>query len=378
MDRQHQLLQSKLDARREGGNLRRLRLPAAGIDFCSNDYLGLKDHSQLKAEALRLLEEDNLPLGSGGSRLLSGNSEPVVQLEKEAAEFFNSEKALFYNSGFDANLGIFSSIAQKDDIILYDTLVHASIRDGIRLSFARSYSFEHNNPEALGKKLLLFKDRRIYVAVESVYSMDGDTADLVNILNICRQYGAALIVDEAHATGIMGYGGRGLCEQQGIANQVFARIFTFGKALGTHGAVVCGSEILQQYLLNFSRSFIYTTALSPFQAALCLFALRYIKKYPEAISALWEKIDIFDQQIRKQGISQWFIEGRSAIKSLVIGQAQKSRDICAELQQEGFEVMPVLSPTVAEGSERIRICLHAFNSKEEICELISQLKKALQ
>lgn len=377
MDKQHQLLQVKLEARKESGILRQLRILGKGIDFCSNDYLGLKDHFQLKAEAVRLLVDDNLPVGSGGSRLLAGNSEQIQQLEEEAAGFFRSERALFFNSGFDANLGLFSSIPQKNDVILYDDLVHASIRDGIRLSFAQSFSFAHNNLISLKKKLSQFKDSRTYVAVESIYSMDGDTAPLTDILKLCQQYGAALIVDEAHATGIMGADGRGVCAQAGINDQVFARIFTFGKALGTHGAAVCGSAVLHEYLLNFGRSFIYTTALSPFQAGLALFSLRFLQKHPETIATLWKRIDFFDQQIKKAGISQWFIPGRSAIKSLVTGQGEKSRNIAADLRAKGFEVMPVLSPTVAQGRERIRICLHSFNSEKEILELIYQLKKAL-
>lgn len=377
MDKQHQLLKSKLDARNKSGILRELRLPGSGVDFCSNDYLGLKDDARLKEEAVNLLVNANLPLGSGGSRLLTGNSLQTEQLENEAARFFLSEKALFFNSGFDANLGIFSSVPQKDDIILYDDLVHASIRDGIRLSFARSFSFAHNNLEALEKKLSAYKGLRLYVAVESVYSMDGDTAPLKDILKRCQQYNAALIVDEAHATGVLGAGGRGLCEQENITDQVFARVFTFGKALGSHGAAVCGSALLQEYLLNFSRSFIYTTALSPFQAGLSLLSLQFIQKHPETISTLWKRINYFDEEIEEAGISKWFITGKSAIKCLITGDGKKSRNIAADLRAKGFEVMPILSPTVALGSERIRICLHAFNSEKEITDLIYQLKKAL-
>jgi 8-amino-7-oxononanoate synthase len=377
MNKQHQLLKTKLDARKKSGILRELRLSGIGIDFCSNDYLGLKDHPKLKTEAVSLLVNNNLAVGSGGSRLLAGNSLQIEQLENEAARFFLSEKALFFNSGFDANLGIFSSVPQKDDIILYDDLVHASIRDGIRLSFARSFSFTHNNLEALEKKLSTHEGLRIYVAVESIYSMDGDTAPLTDIVKLCSQYGAALIVDEAHATGVLGSGGRGLCEQENITDQVFARVFTFGKALGTHGAAVCGSALLQEYLLNFSRSFIYTTALSPFQARLSLLSLQFIQKHPEIISTLWKRVNYFDEQIEKAGISKWFITGKSAIKCLVTGDAKKSRNIAADLRAKGFEVMPILSPTVALGTERIRICLHAFNSEKEITDLIYQLKIAL-
>lgn len=376
MKKHQQLLETKLEARKESGILRELQLPGNGVDFCSNDYLGFKDHPLLKAEAIRFLSETKLSLGSGGSRLLAGNSDELQQLEKETATFFRSEKALFFNSGFDANLGIFSSVPQKNDIILYDELVHASIRDGIRLSFARSFSFAHNKPEALEKKLKLFKGSTMYVAVESVYSMDGDTAPLRDIVNVCQKYDAALIVDEAHATGVLG-SGRGACEQENVSDQVFARVFTFGKALGSHGAAVCGSVILQEYLLNFSRSFIYTTAFSPFQAKLTSLSLQFLQEHPEMISALQKRINFFDQQAAKAGISKWFIPGKSAIKCLLTGSGEKSREIAAHLRKNGFEVRPVLSPTVAPGSERIRICLHAFNSESEISDLIHQLKIAL-
>ncbi|HEY0667484.1 MAG TPA: 8-amino-7-oxononanoate synthase [Sphingobacteriaceae bacterium] len=376
MKRHQQLLETKLEARKESGILREMQLPGNGVDFCSNDYLGFKDHPLLKAEAIHLLTETKLPLGSGGSRLLAGNSDQLQRLEKETAAFFKSEKALFFNSGFDANLGIFSSVPQKNDIILYDELVHASIRDGIRLSFARSYSFAHNKPEALEKKLKLFRGSTIYVAVESVYSMDGDTAPLRDMVNVCQNYDAALIVDEAHATGVLG-SGRGACEQENVSDHVFARVFTFGKALGSHGAAVCGSVILQEYLLNFSRSFIYTTAFSPFQAKLTSLSLQFLQEHPEMISALQKRINFFDQQAAKAGISKWFIPGNSAIKCLLTGNGEKSRKIAATLRENGFEVRPVLSPTVAQGSERIRICLHVFNSESEIADLIHQLKIAL-
>ena len=376
MSSHDQILENKLRLRKEHGTIRQLRIADDGIDFCSNDYLGLKDHRELKAEAFRLLTHD-VPLGSGGSRLLGGNSTHVQHLEEECARFFKSEKSLFFNSGFDANLGLFSSVPQKGDIILYDNLVHASIRDGIRLSFAKSFSFAHNNLEALEKKLSSFAGHRIYVAVESVYSMDGDMAPLTGILDLCRQYGAALIVDEAHATGILGPEGRGLCEHPGLDGEVFARVFTFGKALGTHGAVICGSGVLQEFLLNFSRSFIYTTATSPFQAAVSLFSLKFLQKHPEIITTLGKRIDFFDQQIQEADLSAWFIPGKSAIKSLVTGQAEKCRNLAASLRKKGFEVMPIYSPTVEEGRERIRICLHSFNTEQQITDLIQQLKNVL-
>ena len=200
--------------------------------------------------------------GSGGSRLLAGNYPLIEKLEKSIASFHDAEAGLIFNSGYDANIGLLSCIALKEDTILYDQLIHASLRDGIRLGYAQSFSFEHNNPASLELRLKQAAGT-VYVVTESLFSMDGDLAPLQEMAALCEQYNAKLIVDEAHATGIVGEHGEGLVQHLQLQSKCFARIHTFGKALGVHGAIVLGSSFLRSYLINFSRPFIYTTALPP-------------------------------------------------------------------------------------------------------------------
>ena len=245
----------KIRERQDLNTYRELKLPDRKIDFCSNDYLGIVKNRLLK------FEEGYSPLyGSTGSRLLAGNYPLIEDAEKSLATFHESEAALIFNSGYDANVGLLSSVPQRDDTILYDYLSHASIRDGIRLSFARAISFEHNNVSDLRNKIANASGN-IFVVTESVFSMDGDIAPIDELSEICNRYGAHLIVDEAHATGIIGERGEGLVQQSGFHSECFARVHTFGKAVGCHGAVVLGSHSLRNYLINFSRPFIYSTAL---------------------------------------------------------------------------------------------------------------------
>ncbi|MFA6946589.1 MAG: pyridoxal phosphate-dependent aminotransferase family protein, partial [Pedobacter sp.] len=240
-----------LEQRRLNNSLRSLKQENDLTDFCSNDYLGFSRSGELKL----LFEKElkNFPeyhLGSTGSRLLAGNDSFTEDLEQEIAVFHDAESALLYNSGYDANIGLFASLPQRGDTIISDEFIHASIIDGIRLSHATRFVFKHNDLTGLEQKLKLSKGRK-FIAVESVYSMDGDEAPLKEITKLAKQYHAALIVDEAHATGIFGEYGRGLVHELGLCGDVFARVITFGKGLGTHGAVILGSSQLRPYLINF-------------------------------------------------------------------------------------------------------------------------------
>ena len=247
-------LQQKLNERKAQDAFRVLRVQEGKADFCSNDYLGIA-HRQL-------LKENGLSAGSTGSRLLAGNWPIMERVEQEIAAFHQAEAALLFNSGYDANLGLLSSVPQKGDTIIYDQLSHASIRDGIRLSFAQAFSFAHNDLHDLQKKLQAATGN-VFIVTESVFSMDGDTCALKELIAIAKQYNAHLIIDEAHATGVIGKRGEGLVQTEELQDQIFARIHTFGKAVGCHGAVVLGSAQLRDYLINFARSLIYSTALSP-------------------------------------------------------------------------------------------------------------------
>ncbi|WP_300664871.1 8-amino-7-oxononanoate synthase [Fluviicola sp.] len=326
------------------------------IDFWSNDYLGLA----------RIPHQIEI-LGSTGSRLISGNSKAVEAVEKQMAAHFQSEAALIFNSGYDANLGLFSSLPQKGDTIIYDELVHASVRDGIRLSFANAFSFRHNDVQDLEKKLQK-AEGSVFVAVESLYSMDGDLAPLKEISRLCKAYGALLIVDEAHSGGVFGENGLGLCQELGISEDVFIRLFTFGKAYGTHGATVCCSEEVRQYLINFARSFIYTTALpeSFYQHMMRQVELSNNESLREQLQ---QNITSFSDKINSTISST-----RSPIQIMEFSELETCKAKAAELQQAGFAVKAILPPTVPTGSQRLRICIHAFNTKDEIDRLTDLLK----
>ncbi|MDR0802434.1 8-amino-7-oxononanoate synthase [Fluviicola sp.] len=340
--------QKRLYDRQEKGSLRSLLSFDGLVDFWSNDYLGL-------AQVLHAVEIR----GSTGSRLISGNSRIVETIEKQLADHFQSESALIFNSGYDANLGLFSSLPQKGDTILYDELVHASVRDGIRLSFANAYSFKHNNPEDLKRKLEKARGS-IFVAVESLYSMDGDIAPLVEINQLCREYDAFLIVDEAHSGGVFGEEGTGLCCELGIQQDVFIRLFTFGKAYGAHGAAVCCPEIVRQYLINFARSFIYTTAL-PEGFYQHIAHQVELSKSSVLREQLQQNIAYFSLQVHSSTSSN-----RSPIRVVEFPDRETCKAKAEELQQSGFAVKAILPPTVPAGIQRLRFCIHASNTKTEI------------
>lgn len=370
MNTAEQFLKDKLDQRRADGLLRTLKPENNLVDFCSNDYLGLARNQTLK----NWIEEemhtnDGHFIGSTGSRLLSGNSIYIEDLEMDIAAFHGAEAGLIYNSGYDANLGLFSSLPQKGDTIILDELAHASIIDGARLSFANRFTFRHNDLHSLEEKLKHAKGNS-YVVIESVYSMDGDTAPIADILKLTEKYKAQLIVDEAHAVGLFD---RGLVPQLGLENNIFARIVTFGKALGCHGAIVLGNTLLRDYLVNFSRSFIYTTAAAFHQFAAIKMAYKYLPDADGEIEKLKANIGHFKRAISANNLQ--LIESESAIQCLIAGSNEKAKEIAHRLQEAGLDVRPILSPTVPKGSERIRICLHSFNIPEEITSLTDIINK---
>ncbi|WP_420320628.1 aminotransferase class I/II-fold pyridoxal phosphate-dependent enzyme [Flagellimonas sp.] len=373
-------LELKLEKRRQDNALRVLPQPQSLIDFSSNDYLGLAQKQDLANDVSKLLKENELnPNGSSGSRLLTGNHVMYKELEDFLAKYHNSEAALVFNSGYDANIGFFSSVPQRGDIVFYDELVHASIRDGIKIGNARSYKFTHNDMEKLSKVIErsrndLDEDAEIYIVTESVFSMDGDTPDLKALAQFCSENNYHLIVDEAHALGVFGEG-KGLISQLGLEKEIFARIITFGKALGSHGAAVLCSNALKRYLVNFARSLIYTTALSPHTIASVLVAYSYMMKNGGIQrKKLRFNIDYFKERIRTLEIQDNFINSDSAIHCLILSGNKKVKQLSEQLQEAGFDVKPILSPTVKEGEERLRFCLHSYNTKEEIANLLQIVK----
>jgi 8-amino-7-oxononanoate synthase len=360
-------LSRKLEERRAQDALRRLRLPEAKVDFCSNDYLGVVRNGLIGEEM-----GHGDAHGSGGSRLLTGNYLLIEETEKTIAAFHAAPSGLIYNSGYDANVGLLSSVPRRGDIVLYDALSHASIRDGIRLSFAQAYGFSHNDCAELERRLTDLRGgtANVFVVTESVFSMDGDLAPLEEIATICRRYGAHLIVDEAHATGVMGPSGVGLVQEKGLQDRCFARIHTFGKAMGCHGAIVLGSGTLRDYLINFSRAFIYTTALPPVSVRAMATAYRLMPSLQDERMQLERLIDWF----RAATIGFERLESSTPIQGVIVPGNATVKVVADRLQAAGLDVRPILYPTVPRGRERLRIVLHAFNTQEEVRRLTALLQ----
>ena len=373
----------KLEQREQNNSLRKLALPNHLSDFASNDYLGFSKSEAIFNRTHSFLIDNNIILnGATGSRLLSGNHAVYQEAENCISKFHDSENALLFNSGYDANVGFFSAVPQRNDVILYDELSHASIRDGIQLSNAKSYKFQHNDFEDLERIILKLSSENqhpttIFVVTESVFSMDGDTPNLEKLVQLCNKNNCFLVVDEAHALGVFGDHGEGLVQMLGLQDDVFARIMTFGKGLGCHGAAILGSQKLIDYLVNFARSFIYTTGLSPHSVASILVAYQHLQTEKEALQKLRENVIHFNQEKKQLGLNPLFVRSKSAIQSAIIPGNQKVKNIANQLQEKGFDVKAILSPTVPEGQERIRVCLHSYNSKEEISEVLQLLASIL-
>ena len=382
-------LRLKLQNREQNHAFRQLSSANDRIDFASNDYLGFAQSKNIFDQAHQLLLDQNLAInGATGSRLISGNHPLYEETESFIANFHHSESALLFNSGYDANIGFFSAVPQRNDIILYDELCHASIRDGIKLSNAKSYKFAHNDTEDLEKSIIRLQGENppiptsnqqptIYVITESVFSMDGDSPNLESIATMAERYQCLLIVDEAHALGVFGKqstaGGEGLMQQLNLEDKVFARTMTFGKGLGCHGAAILGSNLLKDYLINFARSFIYTTGLPPHSVATILTAYKHLQTNTSQIEKLRDNILHFSQIKNQLGLKQIFVHGKSAIQSAILPGNESVKQLASQLQEKGFEVKAILSPTVPEGQERLRICLHSYNSTEEISNVLSLL-----
>jgi 8-amino-7-oxononanoate synthase len=385
-------LTKSIDIRKQQNAIRKLGSKKNLIDFSSNDYLGFSDLKQIYFSAEKILTEFNLMRnGATGSRLLSGNHQLFAPAEDFIANFHSAESALIFNSGYDANVGFFSSVPQRGDLIFYDELVHASIRDGISMSRAKAYKFKHNDIADLRghieRSRNINNEHEIYIVTESVFSMDGDIPDLKTLAEFAEKQHCFLVIDEAHATGVFGADGAGMVQELGIQDKVFARIITFGKALGCHGAAILGSTTLKEYLINFARSFIYTTALPPHSVATILASYQYLKNKPglaevnlehiegPEIKKLKQNIEFFKGEIVANKLESFFTESNSAIQSCIVPGNEKVKNTASKLEAEGYNVKPILSPTVPKGKERLRFCLHSLNSREEISGVLKILAK---
>lgn len=340
-------LEKRLLKREQLGNLRRLQLLQPLIDFSSNDYLGLARSSQLANVVVQ---------GSTGSRLLTGNSLYAQNLEEKIAQFHGYESGLLFNCGYMANLGLLRAVTTQESVVIFDSAVHASTRDGVRLSRAKAFPFRHNDLDHLEHRLKTSasqEDR--FICIESIYSTDGSLAPLTEIARLAKKYEAHLIVDEAHAVGIWGPKGRGLVAEHNLTDQVFAQVATFGKALGAFGAIVLGSMTLKQTLINFATPFIYTTAL-PFHTL-------------AAIKCSYDLFPEMDQERRHLHKLIQESKAMSQIQSIPIKGNEAVKRRAQAIAHQGFDVRPLMSPTVRRGHEALRICLHAFNTSEELEKL---------
>jgi|SRR5208283_5313581 len=343
-----------------------------GTNFCSNNYLGLASHPAMH-EALSRAVHQAKRIGGTGSRLLSGQSEEWHQLETRFATFAGTESALYFTTGYAANMGLLSALVTKDDVIFSDSLNHASLIDGMRLSGARKVIYPHLDLQVLEDALRQEAGApwRKIIVTESVFSMDGDIAPLGTIAALAERYGAALIVDEAHATAVHGPGGRGIAAEADILPQLLAAIHTCGKGLGCAGAFVCGPAVLKEHLINHARSFIFSTALPP-----------YFAKQIEAALDLSDTMDLhrqyllknaahFIQSLRAEGFNT--ASSASQIVPIILGNNEDTLDAAEHLQRDGFAVRAIRPPTVPEGSSRLRLSLTTQIEVYELDRLVSSL-----
>jgi 8-amino-7-oxononanoate synthase len=375
-------LNKKIEDRAQKNALRSLPEQNKLIDFSSNDYLGFAKSESIFNRTHNYLQENKIiQNGATGSRLLSGNHQVYNEAEIFIANFHQTEAALIFNSGYDANVGFFSSVCLKGDIILYDELCHASIRDGIIMSNAKSVKFKHNDYDDLLRLITFFKNQditgdnsyQIYIVTESVFSMDGDAPNLEELAEISTKFNCYLVVDEAHALGVIGDDGKGLVQELQLQDKVFAQIMTFGKGLGCHGAAILGSNDLKQYLINFSRSFIYTTGLSPHAVATILIAYQFLSENKLSVQELKNNIIHFNQEKNMLSLKPIFIRSKSAIQCAIIPGNEKVKAIAKKMQENGFDVKAILAPTVPTGQERLRFCLHNYNSHNQISDALRLL-----
>jgi 8-amino-7-oxononanoate synthase len=364
------VLNERLEKRLQENSFRKLTINPDLIDFTSNDYLGFARSEELFKRINDRTESLPHRNGATGSRLLSGNSAYTEAVEKKLASIFKSEAALIFNSGYTANQAVLSSIPQKGDTIIYDEYAHACIRDGARLSYASRFSFLHNNLEDLEKKLKIATGN-IFIVVESIYSMDGDACPLLKITELADQYRALIILDEAHSTGVMGATGSGLAVTAELENKIAVRVHTFGKAMGVHGASVVGSQKLIEYLINFAKPFIYTTAPAPHSIAAIECSFKYLSEKINLQAELKEKIELYVSLCKQYNIVT--IKSNSQIQGIIVSGNDTVKRVAASLQHKGFDIRPILSPTVPKDTERLRICLHSYNTTEEITRLVKEL-----
>ena len=347
------------------GQLRCLDVPR-GIDFCSNDYLGLARHPELRPRLAKRLSDPEIELTAPASRLLRGHTESHKRLEHRLAEFTGHEAALVFPSGYQANVGTLSALLRPEDRVLSDQQNHASLIDGMRLSGAQKVIVPHLDVDAFARELARpHPGGQTYLVTESLFSMDGDIAPLDRYVELVERHNAALIVDDAHATGVYGQArSSGLVEQFGVEDRVLAVVTTFGKALGAAGACVSGSRVLIDYLINHARAFIFSTASLPLQGHVVHVALDLLTEEPWRREQLHRRADRLRQRLRAGGLD--CLASQGPIVPVVLGVNERALDVAARVCARGFDVRAIRPPTVAPGTSRLRISAHADHTEAEI------------
>jgi len=353
---------------------RALRAPS-GIDLSSNDYLGLADHPLVKQQMIVAIEQDGC--GSTGSRLLRGQRDAFASIERTFAAFRHADRALYFSSGYLANLAVLTTFPGRRDLIVSDRANHASLRDGARLSKAKHVMFAHNDAGALSRILQSQTGHdEVFVVTESLFSMEGDIPPLHDYAEMCRKAGALLIVDEAHAVGIFGARGSGLVEEHGIGRDVFLTISTAGKALGVAGAFVAGPEWAIEYMIQGARPFVFSTAPPPSLAAAIGASLTIVEKEPDRRADLRAKARRLRARLADAGVA--VAAGDSPIVPVILGSAERAQAVAEALQADGFDVRAIRPPTVPAGTARLRISVNVHLSDATIDRFVVVLAAALE
>ena len=358
------------------GRLRSLR-ERSGIDFTSNDYLGLAESTELRHAAADAVAR-GVPVGAGGSRLLRGNHPEHEALETEAAAHFGAETALYFGGGYVANLAIFSTLPQTGDLIVHDELIHASVHEGLRRSRAEFVGVSHNNIDAFDAAIVRWRKAggkgRPWLSVESLYSMDGDSPNLVELLAVADRHEAMVVIDEAHATGVLGPQGRGLAAAfEGRENVI--TLHTCGKALGTAGGFILAPRIVRDFLVNRARPFIFATAPSPLTAAITRSALELSRSNPGRRERLARLVQFAGTELRRRCNIE---PSGSHIIPVIVGSDQAAVNLASALQRRGYDIRAIRPPTVAEGTARLRIALTLNVDEATVTKLFEALSQDLR
>ena len=341
------------------------------LNFCSNDYLGLANDARIKAAAIEAIEEHGF--GSGASRLVCGNMGPHEKLEADLAQFKNTESALVYSSGYMANTGIIPALMDRHSVVLSDKLNHASIIDGIILSRAQLLRYPHADMQALEKMLKsLPVDKVKLIVTDTIFSMDGDRALLKEIVDLAQSYEAMVMVDEAHAFGVLGAHGGGLVEELGIETQVDIQMGTLSKAAGCFGAYVCGTKVLREYLINKSRSFIYTTAMPTALAQAARTALKIIFQGTQLRGKLQTNADYLRAQFQRMGFDT--MNSSTPIIPILVKDSRQAVTMSKRLLEQGIFIQAIRPPTVPMGTARLRLTVMATHTQDDLDQLLNALR----